>query len=278
MPFETIVLRVLLPDVDHLRAGVGLLAVVGERHRVELADRVVALEDAARVLPGDRRARLDLGPGDLRAPAEAAAALGDEVVDAALAVLVARVPVLHRRVLDLGVVERDELDHRGVELVLVALRRRAALEVADVGALVGDDQRALELAGLRGVDAEVGGELHRAAHALRHVDEGAVAEDRGVERREEVVRVGHHRAQVLLHQLGVLAARPRRRSRRRCRASRASSCRWSRRRRCRTPRRRRRPRGASAPGAGCRASRRCAAARGRPRRGSPGPPSGFGAA
>ena len=63
---------------------------------------------------------------------EALAALGHEVVDAALAVLVAGVPVLDRRVLDLGVVEGDELDDRRVELVLVAHRRGAALEVADV--------------------------------------------------------------------------------------------------------------------------------------------------
>ena len=79
---------------------------------------------------------------------QALAALGDEVVDAALAFLVARIPVLDRRVLDRGVVERDQLDDRGVQLVLVAHRRRAALEVAHVRALLGDDQRALELAGL----------------------------------------------------------------------------------------------------------------------------------
>ncbi len=59
----------VLADVDHLGAGVGLLAVGGERHRVELADRVVALQDDARVLPGDGRAGLDLGPGDLRVAA-----------------------------------------------------------------------------------------------------------------------------------------------------------------------------------------------------------------
>ena len=103
----------------------------------------------------------------------ALAALGDEVVDAALAVLVARVPVLHRRVLDLRVVERHQLDHRGVELVLVAHGRGAALEVAHVRAFLGDDQRPLELAGVRGVDAEVGGQLHRAAHALRDVAEAS---------------------------------------------------------------------------------------------------------
>src|SRR6185503_20488681 len=61
----------VLPDVDHLRPRVGLLVVVRQGHGVELPDRVVALQDAARVLPGDRRAGLDLRPGDLRANAGA---------------------------------------------------------------------------------------------------------------------------------------------------------------------------------------------------------------
>ena len=135
--------------MDHLGAGVGLLAVVGDGDRVELAARAVAAQDAARVFPGDRRAGLDLGPGDLGAVAAAVGALGDEVVDAAPALRVAGIPVLHGRVFDLGVVERDQLDHGGVQLVLVAHRRGAAFEVAHVGALVGDDQGALELAGLR---------------------------------------------------------------------------------------------------------------------------------
>ena len=152
----------------------------------------------ARILPGDRRAGLDLRPRDLRPVAAAVAALGDEVVDAALAVGVARIPVLDGRVLDLGVVERDQLDHRGVELVLVAHRRGAALEIGDVGALLGDDQRPLELAGVPLVDAEIGRQLHRAAHALGHVDERAVGEDRRVERRVEIVGHRHDRAEILL--------------------------------------------------------------------------------
>ena len=141
------------------------------------------------------------------ARALADAALGHEVVDAALALLVARVPVLDGGVLDDRVVERDELDHGGVQLVLVAHRRGAALEVADVGALLGDDERPLELPGALGVDAEVGRQLHRAAHALGHEHEAAVGEHRGVERGEEVVGVRHDRAEVLLHQLGMLAHR-----------------------------------------------------------------------
>ena len=49
-------------DVDHLGAGVSLLVVIRQRHRIELAGRVIALENYARVLPGDRRASLDLRP------------------------------------------------------------------------------------------------------------------------------------------------------------------------------------------------------------------------
>ncbi len=139
----------------------------------------------------------------LRVLAPAIAALGDEIVDAALAVLVAGIPVLHRRIFDLGVVERDQLDHGGVQLVLVAHRRGAAFEIAHVSALVGDDQRALELAGALGVDAEIGGELHRAAHARRHVDERAVGEHRRIERGVEIVGDRHDRAEIFAHQLGM---------------------------------------------------------------------------
>ena len=107
-------------EMQHLGAGIHLLASVGDRDRIELAARIVAAQDAARIFPGDGGPGLDLRPGNLRVPAAAVAALGHEIVDAALALRITRIPVLHRRVFDLGVVEGDELDHRGVELVLVA--------------------------------------------------------------------------------------------------------------------------------------------------------------
>src|SRR5204863_9342049 len=88
-------------DVNHLGAGVGLLAVVGQRDRVEFADAAVALEDAARIFPGDRAAGLDLGPADLRAIARAERPLRDEIENPAPAFLVARIPVLDRRVFHL---------------------------------------------------------------------------------------------------------------------------------------------------------------------------------
>ena len=112
--------------VDHLGAGVRLLGVVGHGHGVKFADAAVAFEDAARVLPGDGGAGLDLRPADLGAGLTDAA-LGHEVEDASLAFCVAWVPILDGAVLDFGVVLGDELDARGVKLVLVALGGGTAL-------------------------------------------------------------------------------------------------------------------------------------------------------
>ena len=105
-----------------------------------------------------------------------------------------------------------EFDHGRVQLVLVALRRGAAFEVADLAAGLGDDQRALELAGVARVDAEVRRQLHRAAHAGRDVDERAVGEHGRVQRRVEVVARRHHAAEVALDQLGVVLHRVRERT------------------------------------------------------------------
>src|SRR3954452_9665460 len=69
--------RRVAPDMDHLRAGIGLLTVVRDRDRVEFANRVVAFENAARVFPGAPGAGLDLRPRDLRPGAAACAALCD---------------------------------------------------------------------------------------------------------------------------------------------------------------------------------------------------------
>ena len=120
---------------------------------------------------------------------------------------IARIPVLYRRIFDLGVIERDEFDDGGVQLVLVPLRRRAAFEIADVGALVGDDEGALKLAGVPLIDAEIGRELHRAAHARRHVNKGAVGEHSRIERRVEIVRARHDRAEIAAHEVGMISDR-----------------------------------------------------------------------
>src|SRR5580658_143295 len=194
----------VLPDVDHLGAGIGLLVVVGKRHGIEFADRVIADQQTAWIFPGDGGAGFDLCPGDLGVDSAAGAALGDEVVDTATPLLVAGIPVLHGGVLDLGVIERNQLNHGRVQLVGVAHRRGAAFQVTDVSTFVGDDQGTLELAGVLGVDAEIGGQLHGAAHALGNVAEGAIAEDGRIQGGKEIVGRGDHGAKIFLDQVRVI--------------------------------------------------------------------------
>ena len=90
-----------------------------------------------------------------------------------------------------------------MQLVSVELGRGAAFEVGHRCAFLGNDQRALELAGRFGVDAKIGGEIHRAFDALRDEAERAVGEHRGVERGVIVIADRHHAAQVLAHQFGM---------------------------------------------------------------------------
>ena len=193
--------------MDHLGAGIGLLVVIGEGYRIEFTHRVIAFEHATGILPGDGRARLDLGPADARVIALAHAPLGYKIVDATHSVGITCVPVLHRGVLDIGAFQRDQFDHGRMQLVGIELRRRAALEVAHLGALFGHDQRALELAGFLGVDAKVGREFHRAFDAARNEAKRAIGEHRSVECGVEIVVARHHGAQVATNQLRVLLHR-----------------------------------------------------------------------
>src|SRR6202044_466003 len=115
--------------------------------------------------------------------------LGDQVVDVV------------RPVLDGGVAATtagldDDLHYRRVQRIRLVDRRGTTFDVVHVGALVDDDQRALELAHVLGVDPEVGLQRDLHVHALRHVDEGAAGPGRGVQRGELVVAGRDHRAVV----------------------------------------------------------------------------------
>jgi len=126
------------------------------------------------------------------------AAFGDEVVDVGG-------PVLDGDVLDLGVLHRDEFDDGAVERGGGELGGGAAFHVGELGAFIDDDEGALELAEVFGVDAEVSLERVRDFDAGRHVDEGAAGEHGAVERGEFVVGRRDDFAEPLAEQVGVFA-------------------------------------------------------------------------
>ena len=194
----------VLADVDHLRAGVCLHVTVREGHAVEFTDGIVALQDAARVLPRDGGTRFDLSPADAAVLARALAALGDKVVHTACARLaVAGVPVLHSRIFDFGVFFGHEFHDGAMELLARKFRSGATFEVAHASIVVSNDQCTFELACFLVVDAEVGGKVHRALDSRRNVDEASVAKDCAVEGRKVVVSSGDHAPEIFLDKFGV---------------------------------------------------------------------------
>ena len=128
----------------------------------------------------------------------------DEVIDTAFALLVAGIPVLHSAVLHFRILQGNNLHDGCVQLVLVALRGRAALHIAHVGLFVGNDECALKLACAAGIDAEITRQLDGAAHPLGNIAERPIAEHGRVQGGKEIVAARHHRTQILLHQVGVL--------------------------------------------------------------------------
>ncbi len=185
--------------MDRLGAGVLVLALAGDRHADDVGRRALAAQVDGRELHGLAAAGVGIDPFD-GAVRVRVRTLGHEVVDVVG-------PVLDRRIANLGARQRDDLDHRRVEAVRGVDRSRAALDVMDLGALVDDDQRPLELPGVLTVDAEVGLQRERDLDALGHVHERAAGPDRAVERGELVVLGRDDGAEVLLEDLGVFLER-----------------------------------------------------------------------
>src|ERR671920_17935 len=114
-------------------------------------------------------------------------------------------PVLDGRVTDARPRLGDELHDRRMKRVRSIRRGRAALDVVDVGVLVGDDERPLELAHVLRVDAEVRLKRDIHAYARRDVHERAARPHGRVQRRELVVVRRDDGPEVLLDDVLVLA-------------------------------------------------------------------------
>ena len=106
-------------------------------------------------------------------------------------------PVLDGRVAKARPLAHEQLDGAGVQVGDVVLGCGAALDEVQVGARLHDDERVLELAGSRGVQAEVALQREVELHAGGHVDERAAAPHGVVKRGELVVGHGDERAKVL---------------------------------------------------------------------------------
>ena len=182
--------------MDHFGTGVLVLSVAGERDRDHFATGLAAFHDHAGIFHGEAGADVAIDPLDL----------GFLVGEAAFCHEVENIrrPVLDGDVLDFGALEGDEFHDGAVERGGLELRRGAAFHIHDLAAFIGDDEGALELAEVFGVDAEVGLKRVFHLHAWRDVDERAAGEDGAVERGELVVTGRNDFSEPLLENLGVL--------------------------------------------------------------------------
>ena len=191
-------------DMNHLRSRVGLLIIVGNSDGIEFRRTVIATKNARGVFPRDGGARLHLRPREFAALTTQVATLGHQIQHTALAVFIARIPVLNGRILHFRTIHHDNLDDGRVQLVFIAHGGGAAFEIADIRIVVGNNQRTLKLPRIAGIDAEIRAELHRATNTLGDIDKRAVREHGAIERCKVIVAIGYNGTEILTHHVGML--------------------------------------------------------------------------
>src|SRR5437588_2604523 len=80
-----------------------------------------------------------------------------------------------------------------------------SLDIVDIRARSGDNQGALELTHILGIDTKVGLQGNFNAHALWHIDKAATAPHRAVERGEFIIGWGNNGAEMLFDDVGIQA-------------------------------------------------------------------------
>ena len=91
-----------------------------------------------------------------------------------------------------------------MQRVAVVNRSGATFDVVNIRAFIGDDQGALELTHVLGVDSKVCLKRNLYVHTLWHVDEASARPNRGVQRSKLVVAGWNYCAEVLFENLWVL--------------------------------------------------------------------------
>ena len=100
-----------------------------------------------------------------------------------------------------GIFLHDDLHDSAVQRVRAVDRRRAAFDIVDEAAFVGDDQRPLKLPHVFRVDPEVRLQRNFTLYAFRHVDEAAAGPYRAVQRRKFVVCRRNDRSEILFERV-----------------------------------------------------------------------------
>ena len=92
--------------MDHLCACIGLHLSICQGHGIKFSDRIVALQNAARIFPSDGSAYLNLRPGNFGIDPCTASSFGHKIKNSPFACFgIARIPVLHGRIFNFGIIQ-----------------------------------------------------------------------------------------------------------------------------------------------------------------------------
>ena len=183
----------VLAHVNHLRTSVCLLIVVGYGNRVELSLRAVATQDTWRIFPCDGRASLHLSPWEFRVYTAQVTAFGHKVEHTALAVLVARIPVLHSWVFYLRIFVYHNFNYGSMQLVFIAHGSCATFQITYITTIVAHNEGTFKLSCVASIDAEISGEFHGTTYTTRNVYKRSVREHGTVECSKVIIAIRHYR-------------------------------------------------------------------------------------
>ena len=197
----------IFTDMHHFGTGISLLMVIGNSYRIKFSRGIIAQQDAGWIFPGNGRAGFNLGPRKFRVFPFANSPFGHKVINTALSLFIAGIPVLNRRIFHFSIFHHHNFHNGCMQLVFITHGCCTTFQIGNVAVLIGHDQCPLKLPGIHSIDTEISGKFHGAANPFGDINEGAVAEYSTVQRGKKVVGIGHHRCHVFLYQIGMMLHR-----------------------------------------------------------------------
>src|SRR5258708_12591769 len=183
--------------VRYFRACILVHTITGKGYRENITTCALFHQKHGRILHCDFGAEVAIDPFHSRISI-GSGALGDKVVN------VLR-PVLNSGVADTSALKHLDFYHCTVQAVTGVCWSSTSMHIVKIGAGSSNDEGALELTHVLGVDTEVGlqGDLH--ADTLWYINEAATTPHRAVQSCELVVGIRDNCAKVLFDQIGVQA-------------------------------------------------------------------------
>src|SRR5690606_12538859 len=98
--------------------------------------------------------------GNFRTLPFAQSSFGDKIINSALALFIAGIPVLNCGIFDFCILQSNQLHNGGMQLIFVSLRCRTTLKVIDETSFISNHQRSFKLSSILSVDSEISGEIN----------------------------------------------------------------------------------------------------------------------